>query len=253
MSDNRADAIILATPDTGFGTPEAPSGQASSLQEAGGEPLVSRVVRACRASASIEKVVVISGQDAPGAPFGADEHLEALPLPADSIQQGLSTLNGCGSAVVLPGDVPFLSGDEIDAFVAAAADREAQMGYPLVPRASCEAAFPDLRQTYFRLTEGELTGGNALFIDVPTFLSNDQILVQAMELRNEPWKLALAINPLILLSYRAGGLALAEIESAAQKALGIRGAAVIVDAPGLATDIRKPIELRAARRRLGEA
>lgn len=253
MSDSRADAIILATPDTGFGAPEGSDGRASSLQEAGGEPLVSRVVRACRASASVGKVAVIAEPDAAGAPFGADEHLEALPLPADSIQHGLSTLNGQGSAVILPGDVPFVSGDEIDAFVAAAAGREAQMGYPLVPRASCETAFPDLRQTYFRLTEGELTGGNALFIDVPTFLSNDQILVQAMELRNEPWKLALAINPLILLSYRSGGLGLAQIESAAQKVLGVRGAAVIVDAPGLATDVRKPIELRAARQRLEQA
>ena len=240
----------MATADTGFGASSTSDGQVPALQEISGEPLVSRVVRACGEASRVERSVVIGEQDAPGAPFGADDMVEAAASPADNIQRGLAALNGCEVAVVLPGDVPFVSGAEIDAFIAAARARDAQMAYPLVSRPTYEATFPEFSRTYFRLSEGELTGGDALFLHVPTFVSNAAILEEAMELRNEPWKLALAVNPMVLLSYRSGGLSLPDIEEAVRKVLGVQGAAVIVEAPGLATEVRKPIDLRSARERL---
>lgn len=243
--------MVLATADTGFGGCCSAGDQSSSLHVIGGEPLISHVVRACLAAASVEQTLVVGAPDAAGAPFGAEGLLEAGGSPASDIQRALAALDGCSSAVVLPGDVPFVSGAEIDAFISAAAARGAQMAYPLVARAAYEAAFPDVRRTYFRVAEGEVTGGNALFLDVPTFRDNGQILGEAMELRNEPWRLAAMMGPLALLALGRGGISLSQIESAVQDALGIRGAAVIVEAPGLATDIRKPVDLRYARARLG--
>jgi hypothetical protein len=209
-------------------------------------------VHACREAATVDEVVLVGGQGVPGAPFAADRHLDGTDSAATDIQRALGALDGCSSAVVVPGDVPFASSTEIDTFVEAATARQAQMAYPLVARASYEAAFPELRRTYFRVAEGEVTGGNALFLDVPTFLNNGEILAEAMELRNDPWRLAPMLGPLVLLALGQSGLSLSHIESAVQKALGIRGAAVIVEAPGLATDIRKPIDLRYARQRLGD-
>jgi hypothetical protein len=114
----------------------------------------------------------------------------------------------------------------------------------------CEARFPDFRRTYHRLEEGELTGGNALLVHVPTFLREGDIISEAVALRREPWRLALQVDPLILFSYTAGRLSTTHIEEAVRKALGIRAAALVLDVPGLATDIQKPIDVKAARERL---
>jgi len=58
------------------------------------------------------------------------------------------------------------------------------------------------------------------------------------------------VNPLVLLSYKSGRLSVRDIAGAAEKALGLRAAAIPIDAPGLATDIRKPYDLRVARKML---
>jgi 2-phospho-L-lactate guanylyltransferase (CobY/MobA/RfbA family) len=242
-------AIVLATADTGFGDPAKPGSRPSSLVEVAGEPLARRVVRALREAVSIGPVVVVCDPSATDA-LGADRELPGGETLADDLLAALTAVGECAHAVILPGDVAFVTGAEIDAFVAAALGRGVQTAYPMVPRGVCEAAFPDIRRTYFRLAEGELTGASALYLEVPTFLGNPRIIGEAVELRREPWRLALMVDPRVLFAYTAGHLSVTAIEAAAEKALGIRLGVLVLDAPGLATDIQKPIDLRAARGRL---
>ena len=250
MSEPTVGAIILATADTGFGDPAGPGSRPSSLVDVAGEPLARRVVRAVREATSIGPVVVVCD---PGATdkLGADQELPSGGALAEDMLAALTAVRGCDHAVIVPGDVAFVTGAEIDAFVAAVLARGVQTAYPMVPRGVCEAAFPGIRRTYFRLAEGELTGANALYVHVPTFLGNPLIIGQAVELRREPWRLAMMVDPRVLFAYAAGHLSLGTIEAAAGKALGIRLGVLVLEAPGLATDIQKPIDLRAARERLG--
>ena len=60
------------------------------------------------------------------------------------------------------------------------------------------------------------------------------------------------VNPLVLLSFSMGRLSLAEIGEAAGRAAKLQAAAVLVDAPGLAADVRRPIDVRVAKERLEE-
>ena len=97
-----------------------------------------------------------------------------------------------------------------------------------------------------------MTGGSALFVHTETFLANPQAIERAVEVRREPRKLAGMVSPLIVLSFGMGRLTLEELAQAASTVLGLQVAAIMLDAPSLAMDVRKPIDVRVARERLEE-
>jgi len=250
LSDTSIAAVILATRDTGITAPSELGDQSAPLVEIAGKTLVQRVVEAARESTHVRQVVVVGGQESPASPFGADLDLPASDSPAANLLAGLLIAESCTHAVLMPGSLPFLTPAELDLFLSAALDTGADIVYPMVPRASCQAAFPDLRRHYFGLAEGEVTAGCALFANRVRLAARPEIIEQAVQLRREPWRLALLVGPLMVLSFSAGRLGLRDIGQAAQKALGLSAAAILVDAPGLAMDVRKPIDLKAARERL---
>jgi len=246
-------AVVLATCETGFTAPSELGEQSAPLVEIAGKPLVRRVIEAVRGSARIGRVVMVGGGESPAAPFGADLDLPACESPDANLLAGLMVCEEGGPVVLLPGNLPFLTPEDLDTFVEAAEATGVDVVYPMLLRTSCEAAFPDLRRTYFRLAEGEVTGGNALYVNRDQLVARPEIIAQAAQIRREPWRLAMMVNPLVLLSLNAGRMSLRDVSQAAEKALGVSAAAVIVDAPSLAMDIRKPIDLKAARERLGAA
>jgi len=244
-------AVVLATRETGFTAPSELGEQSAPLIEIGGKLLVQRVVEAARGSSRIGRVVVVGGGESSSAPFGADEALPADDSPEANILVGLMACGSCRRVVLLPGNLPFVTAGDLATFVSTAEATGADVVYPMLLRGACEAAFPDLRRTYFRLAEGEVTGGSALLVDRERLIARPEIIEQAAQIRREPWRLAMMVNPLVLLSFNAGRMSLRDISKAAEKALGVPAAAVIVDAPSLAMDVRKPIDLKAARERLG--
>jgi GTP:adenosylcobinamide-phosphate guanylyltransferase len=250
--DNLA-AVVLATRETGFTAPAELGEQSAPLVEIGGQLLVQRVVDAARGSTRIERVVAVGGEESPEAPFGADEGLPTGDSPDADILAGLTACEGCGQVVLLPGSLPFVRAGDLDAFIAAAEGTGADVVYPMLLRSACEAAFPEFRRSYFRLAEGEVTGGSALCVSRDRLVARPEIIEQAAQIRREPWRLAMMVNPLVLLSFNAGRMSLRDISQAAQKAMGVSAAAILVDTPSLAMDVRRPIDLKAARERLGTA
>ena len=250
MAETTIGAVILATRETGFTAASELGEQSAPIVEIAGQTLVERVVAVAHATEGIGLVVVVGGEESPAAPFGADLDLPASDSPAANLLAGLMVCEDCSHAVLLPGNLPFLTRGELERFLSAAVDTRADVVYPMVPREACEAAFPELRRHCFRLAEGEVTGGNALFVNRQALVADPELIERAVQIRREPWRLALVVNPLMVLSFNAGRLGLRDIAQAAEKAMGLTAAAVIVDAPGLAIDVRKPIDLRVARERL---
>jgi 2-phospho-L-lactate guanylyltransferase (CobY/MobA/RfbA family) len=243
-------AVILATRETGFSAASELGEQSAPLVEIAGRTLVERVVAVAQGTKDIGPVVVVGGEECPAAPFGADLGLPASDSPAANLLAGLMVCEDCSHAALLPGTLPFLTQAELEGFLSAAMGTAADVVYPMVRREACEGAFPELRRNCFRLAEGEVTGGNALFVNRQALVANPELIARAVQIRREPWRLALMVSPLMVLSFNAGRLGLRDIAQAAEKAMGLSAAAVIVDAPGLATDVRKPIDLRVAREKL---
>ena len=117
MSEGNVGAVVLATHETGFGAPAELGGETAALIEVGGETLAARVVSAAEDAASVGTVVLVGGDDA----LGADEHLSTTGNPAKDIAAALALLDDCPHAIILPGNIPFVRGAEIEAFVRAAA------------------------------------------------------------------------------------------------------------------------------------
>ncbi|MGQ9733009.1 MAG: NTP transferase domain-containing protein [Candidatus Zipacnadales bacterium] len=244
-------AVILATDDTGFSGPAELGGQCASLVEIAGEPLVSRVVTVVRGSECICQVVVVGGEGSAGAPYGADLHLSALTSPRRNFETGLAALDGCSHAVILSGNLPFLTRQELMIFVSRATEARAPVVYPMVPLSSCQAEFPMLCPRSFRLAEGEVTVGHALFVHRETFLARSEVIDQVTEILRKPGRIASIVSMRVLLSFGMGHLTVDDLAQTASSALGIQVAALLLEAPGLAVAIRKPIDVRVAREKLG--
>ena len=251
MTQDNLCAVVLATRETGFTAPSELGEQSAPLVEIGGRTLVQRVIDAARGSGQVHRVAVVGGQESAAAPFGADIDLPACESPDANILAGLMICEECSHVVLLPGNLPFLTAGHLEAFVGVAEGAGADVVYPMLLRESCETAFPELRRTYFRLAEGEVTGGSALYVNRDRLVTRPETIEQAVQIRREPWRLAMLVNPLVLLSFNAGRMSLRDISEAAERAMGVSAAAVIVEAPSLAMDIRKPIDLKVARERLG--
>lgn len=239
-------AVILASSETGFLSTSQLGTQSPALAEIAGVPLVRRVVRAAAECEVLSPLVVVGGEESSHVPFGADV---ALPSSGSPVQDILAALTRCQQqhrALLLPGNLPFITSEEILLFLESA-NESAEVVYPLVPRELCEQAFSEFRLSYLRLAEGEVVMGNGLIVAPDRLIEKPKLLDRVVQLRREPWRIATMVNPLVLLAFNAGRLSLEGLSQAVENALGLCVSVTIVNAPGIAVCVRKPIDLRRVR------
>jgi len=240
-------AIVLAG-----GGPEpvlAPGLPNKAFLSVGGLPLVVRVTQALRQAASVDRVLVVG-------PTGdlaqlLDHTIDLVPGQAtmmDNLAAAITRLPGARRALVIAADLPLVTGEAVDRFVALCTG-DFGCYYPIVPRAAIERRFPTARKTYVQLTDGVYTGGSAMLFD-PTLLDRVRPLIERLVAgRKKPWLLAQLFGWATVMKFAAHTLSIAEIEAKAREVTGFPVRAVILDGPELALDVdaERPENLRALR------
>lgn len=177
---------------------------------------------------------------------GPQERLKEV-LSEDVIiipQQGSMVGNVMAAAERLKGwlilsscDIPLLTPEAVRDFVSQSGD--ADLTYPLVPKAENDKIFPEMKRTYVTLKEGVFTGGN-LFV-----VHSDKVPVAAppagefFKLRKSPLRLARLVGLTTLLRLVTKRLALKDIQERMAKILGVSCKAVISRYPEIGTDLDK--------------
>ncbi|HEX7004183.1 MAG TPA: nucleotidyltransferase family protein [Trueperaceae bacterium] len=230
-------AVVLAGGDPNDALAKAAKVPSKSLVPLNGRPMAAFVLSALRASRSVCDMVVVGPPcDAPdfdgvrlippGSGFG---HSLALGLGAAQSLAAGSTM------LVVTADVPWLTGDAIDRFVARAGD--ADLAYPIVSAEDSLAAFPTHERTFVKVKQGRFTGGNLMLLrptlTAPLLRFMDRVYLA----RKNPFALARLVGPRTLLALLAGRADVNRLEQIVTGRLGGKVRAVISEDASLAADV----------------
>ncbi len=219
----------------------------------GGVPMLRRVVQALLDSRRVGEVVVMiddaaAAQAALGAALAARVRL--LPSGTSAAGSVLKAVERDGvflPLLVTTGDLPFLTPQAVDAFIAAAEQRPASLVVALARRDDVLVAFPDMRRTWMRLGGEAVTSCNLFALKDAEALKAVAFWQRAERHRKRPWRIAMAFGPLSLLRlvFSRGGAC--HVVRLAGKRLGTTADAVFIDDARLAIDVDKPSDLELAR------
>ncbi|MGB9620585.1 MAG: hypothetical protein ACPL7K_09255, partial [Armatimonadota bacterium] len=150
-------------------------------------------------------------------------------------------------------DIPLLTPEAVDDFLERAMKLDADLAYPIIPRAHCEARYPGIKRTYLRTGDGVFTGGNLMLVRPEFVIRNWETIARAHAARKHVLQLARMIGAGVLFRCLAarlfpGLLRVSMLENAAGRMLGARLAAVVCAHPEIGEDVDKPSDVKVVER-----
>lgn len=232
-----------------------------ALVEIAGRPMVSYVAGALREALGVGRVVVVGPADLEGT-LGADvEVVEPGDSLVENLRRGFAALaasegredGGPSPVLVCGGDLPLLSGEAVDALLAACEALPAAVHYPVIEKSACEARYPQARRTYASFREGTFTGGNAFLIAPEAREPLLDLVGRFYAARKSPLRLARLLGPAILIKFLLRRLSVRDIERLFQRWTGLAGRAVVFPYPEVGMDVDKVEDLALAKILLKQA
>ncbi|MFB3880709.1 MAG: NTP transferase domain-containing protein [Armatimonadota bacterium] len=244
------DAVVLAGGTESGELFEATGLAYRPLLEVGGRPIIHRVLAALRGATSVGQVILVAPPEVHQAvgDEAVDHRVTASESFVENVVGGVEAVSAEASSVlVVTGDLPLLTPAAVNDLCQQAALAHADAVYPIIPRESCERAFPGGKRTYVRLREGVFTGGNVMVL-ARDFVSRRRELVDHLfASRKNPLKLAAMFGLGFVLGVVTHRLTLPQLEARAGKIIHGRVAAVITTYPELGFDVDKVSDLLLAR------
>lgn len=243
----KVDAVVLGGGD---GAVIDPACRFKGLLPLAGKPMIGWVVDALRAADSVAGIAVV----VPTAE-GLDEWVDRVDKIvirdgefADNVLAGIESFRDERLVLLSTGDIPALTPEAVDAFVAECLERDAEFAYPLISRDDIMEQFPGSARTFFRLAAGEFTGGNVALVS-PALARRCRDLGQRLfEMRKSPLKTVRMLGMRFVLGMLTGRLDPADVEVKAGEILGGRAIAVVTPHACLGADVDKPEDVVVAER-----
>lgn len=219
-----------------------------------GKPMVEYVIDALSEVAAIENVVLVTF---------ASEKLSRLKDKVyylvepgktliDSLSNALTALHSNQPVLVVSADVPMLTREAVEDFLARCQTDKGDVYYPFVSKEENERKYPGVRRTYVKLQEGEFTGGNLVLLSPQAIQDNLNLLRQAVSLRKKPFKLCKMLGFRYLMKMVGGKLSIDEIEKKVQTMLGFKAIGVCSPYPEVGVDVDKPSDWELANQKLAD-
>lgn len=231
------------------------SAQYEAEIEIAGRPMLEYIVMALKKVSSIERIVV-SGPESIMTEFCQSmiaQRVEPGDSMIDSLLNGLAVLNKNQPVLVTTSDIPLITKEALEDFLANCRLRSGDVYYSFIAKELCEAKYPGVHRTYVKLREGVFTGGNVALIAERAILENIEMLKKAAALRKKPLKLCSLLGWKCFLNLLVGKLTISEIEKRIAKAFNIKAVAIASQYPEIGIDVDKPGDLILARQILAES
>lgn len=247
------DAILLAGAPNRGPLKDVSSAASEAMIEIAGRPMFSYVVDALRASPSIGRILVVGPPDVRRYAEQAlreqrVESVESGERMIDNLFRGLQPLAGDRMVLIATSDIPLLTAEAVEDFLARCkelgAGRQVDLYYPIVSKEANEAQFPGVKRTYVRLRDGTFTGGNLALITPKVAAEGREVIEQAFAMRKRPIRLARLFGVKFIFKFIFRRLTVGELEEGAFRILGFRGAAVPCPYPEIGIDVDKPDDLQ---------
>jgi GTP:adenosylcobinamide-phosphate guanylyltransferase len=215
-----------------------------------GETLLARVVRALE-GAGASRICIATNHPAVIAEAQGLETRASIEVMGTQDTPSLSVLDAAvrlgTPLLVTTADHALLEPEWIRQFLLDA-PQGADIALLLAPEAVVAAAAPTTRRTYLRFRDGRYSGCNLFLLGTPRALGAIRFWSRLEALRKTPWRVALALGPLMLAAY---GLRLSTLDGMMQtlgRKAGVSAAAVRSPYGLAAIDVDKPGDLDLVRR-----
>lgn len=223
---DRVEAILLA----GGHLESLPEGEITppgkGLLPIGPLPMAARALRALVESPRVERVVLVSPVEAENLGpewAGADEVAPAGADLVQSLEAGLARTRDAEAPVLtVAGDLPFLSSPAVTDFLGRCARRpEASVWYGFMRQEVSEKAYPGVRHTWARLTEGTFCGTGLVALRPQVARRMQQAVKELAQARKNPLRLAAILGWRTILAFALRRLTVPMAEEAARRLLGV--------------------------------
>ncbi len=229
-----------------------------ALAPLAGKPMVWHVVHALRASPSVRDIIVVGIAPEEGVDLGAPvTFVRNQPGLLDNVYAGFDTVlrqrPTAALALVASGDIPLLTPDIVEWFVASCQQSEHDIYYSVVPKTIMESAFPTSKRSYIRFREGPHCGGDLFMVRLAAAHRSESLVRAALDRRKSAWRQALLMGVGTLFKLLIGRLTLPDAERVASRIFQIRGRAVVAPYAAIGMDVDKPFQYDLVREKMTSA
>ncbi len=244
-------AAILAGGDATDKVAGAGGAPCKALVEIGGRPLVSWVAAALQGARSVGPMVAVQGPTAPisaaGVTLGMPIATAEGPSFIDSMTAAVQAHPDAERLLLATGDLPMLTPQAVDGFVASCQDPQAELSYPLVHLEEFDDAFPGRAKSPVRLREGRFIGANLVMVSRRFVLEEGPVIARTFAERKSKLGMCRIFGWGFVLRLALGRLSVADLERRASEMLGVVARAVPAPWPEIAFDIDDADDLELAR------
>jgi molybdopterin-guanine dinucleotide biosynthesis protein A len=226
-------------------TPGAPN---KAFVEIAGVTLVERTLRALRAAPSIGRIIVVAPSQTHAWPALAlaDEHRADGERIRDSLRSGLAGLPPDDEVLVSTSDLPVLTVESVEDYLARARAANADVTYGCLERRVHMAKYPQVPHTWAPLREGTYCGTGFITMRPRVFPSLERFIERLGQARKNPLKLARLFGFRVLLRFALRRLTIAQAEARASYVLGASVRAVISDYPEIGVNVDRVSDIALA-------
>lgn len=222
--------------------------QNKAFVRVGGRELVARVIDALRDCARIERIVAVAPSDASAHPalVRADEIRQDGKRIRDSLASGLAGFEPDDMVLVCASDLPVLTPQAIDDFIARALEADADVGYGCLEKRTHLAAYPEVPHTWARLLDGTFCGGGLIAIKPRALGRLNDFIEQLGAARKNPLRLASLFGWDMLVRFAMGRLSIANAERRASELLRAPARAIVSRFAETAVNVDRPSDVAIA-------
>lgn len=238
----KVDAVVLAGGDGAVIDPRAPF---KGLLSIGGKPMVSWVVDALRAAESVAEVAVVvpTAEELGRWADDVDKLVVSDSTFLGNVLAGVGSFRTDRPVLVTTGDIPALTGEAVDDFVARSLATGADFTYPIIRKEDMLAQFPGSIRTFVRLKDAEVTGGNMMITNPFLVERNREIAQSLFDTRKSAFSMARIIGFGFVLKLAIGRLRVHELEAKLAELLGGPTAAIYTSHASIGADVDKAIDV----------
>ena len=217
-----------------------------ALIDIDGKPMVRRVLEALRESRVVDNIL-LAGPEA--SELATDAHLSSWvdsgeigwrapeASPSTSAYHAMQTLDPEVPVLLTTADHPLLTAEIIDAFGRQSLADDVDVAVGLAPHALVTEAYPGIKKTVLRFSDGEFCGCNLFAFLTPEGRRAASFWRKIEQQRKKPLVLIGLLGWWAVIRYRLGMLPLEEALAKLSKRLGLRMKAVILPYANAAIDV----------------
>lgn len=243
------ECVVLAggRPRSGEALFAETQGRPKAMLEIGGRPMIAWVLDALQGSHHIDRIIVVGLDE----PLAASPGVEFHPGEGDivpNLYAGIRRLSARAPAAYCWSDIPLATSAMIDSYIEATSDPELDVNAGLVPRMRLQGRYPDARDLWLRLAEGDFIAADfGLFNPRHAERLRPHLEILAPQ-RKSAVRQALHIGIPVLLRYLTRTLSIPRLVRHLEKKFALRCDVRIVDDPELGLDVDGPENLAVCRR-----